>query len=408
MAAAPQPQVDVMQNNQANNNNQRHQDDIDEEEAMLECMECPVCQDLPRDIFKEPVYNCENGHVVCNSCLKNMRLMHGCRFNCPSCRIVWRGARNSVVTKALKRLYRRRMVKCKNRNCSEQGYLSALQAGHELYCLHKNVKCPGKFYNNCSFSGSLKNLVDHLKIKKCVQIATIESVGPPEENLDALEFRGKFMSTPTNVFTQGLTQTVKPILLMHRSINRAFIWLLIERKASGHWHYTAWSLLNEDALKNVAISIFIGSPAKRSFGCHFNVMSALDHPKQEALNRGECELKFDEQLRLAVDFSELSFDFVVTVSTTAEFRENLNHDSLVDFDLEKYIIDNLEGPKEERLSRHAEHVNVDLHPLPVRRLITPGSHPIEVRMFARDRPESPESPVPISDNEDDDAILARL
>ena len=79
MAAAPQPQVDVMQNNQANNNNQRHQDDIDEEEAMLESMECPVCQDLPRDIFKEPVYNCENGHVACNSCLKNMRLMHGCR-----------------------------------------------------------------------------------------------------------------------------------------------------------------------------------------------------------------------------------------------------------------------------------------------------------------------------------------
>ena len=135
-------------------------------------------------------------------------------------------------------------------------------------------------------------------------------------------------------------------------------------------------------------------------------MSALDHPKQEAINRGECELKFDKQFRLAVDFSELAFDFVVTVSVTAEFRENLNHDGIEDFDLERYIINNLEGPKEDRLSHNAEDVSVCLHPLPVRLVNFPN--PIEVCLLSRDdRPATPDSPV-ISDNEEDDRMLAQL
>ena len=147
--------------------------------------------------------------------------MHGSRFVCPSCRTAWNGSRNSVATKALKRRYRRKMVKCKNHNCQEMGYLSVLQAGHKLYCIHKTVKCPAKFYNNCSFTGDLKNLVEHLKSKRCVQNAANESQDQIESNPVTIEFRGRFRSSPYNVNTQRLTQTVKPILLMSPSINRA-------------------------------------------------------------------------------------------------------------------------------------------------------------------------------------------
>ena len=135
-------------------------------------------------------------------------------------------------------------------------------------------------------------------------------------------------------------------------------------------------------------------------------MSALEYPKHEAINRGECEIKFDEQLKLSTDFSELAFDFVVTVTTPSEFRERLNHDSLQDIDLEKYI---MEGPLEQRLSNNADDVAIDLHPMPAARLVTfANPNPIEVRVSAERRPATPDSIPDPTDNDDDDRLLAQV
>ena len=386
----------------------RHPDDIYEETAMKESLECPICKDLPRDIYKEPVFNCFNGHIVCNDCLKEFKMTQCRRFDCPTCRIPWKPARNSVATRALKRHYRRRQVKCKNRTCPTTDYLAALQAGHEPYCVHRRLKCPSRFFNDCNWRGDVKELVEHLKNHKCVQVALNQNAGP-EENPENIEFRGRFMNKPSNFFTLGMTQIIKPILLLSPSIARAFIWLQVERKASSQWHFTAWSLLSEDALKNVFVSLFIASPNKRAFGSKFNVMSALEYLKHEAINRGECEIKFDEQLKLSTDFSELAFDFVVTVTTPSEFRERLNHDSLQDIDLEKYIMDNLEGPREQRLNNNADDVAIDLHPMPAARVVTFGNpNPIEVRVSAERRAATPDSIPDLTDNDDDDRLLAQV
>ena len=90
----------------------RHEDDIEEKKnKLVEAMECPVCLQLPRNIYKEGVYNCHLGHIICNDCLNGFKLRYGNRFDCPQCRSQWRPAKNLIATNYLKRRYRKRMVK---------------------------------------------------------------------------------------------------------------------------------------------------------------------------------------------------------------------------------------------------------------------------------------------------------
>ena len=249
----------------------------------------------------------------------------------------------------------------------------------------------------------MKTIADHIRTNKCAQIATSKVVSlnnaqvPVEEDPNEMLFSGRFINNPGNTIIQGLTQLIKPIVLLAPSICRAFIWLQIERRANGQWQFTAWSLLSEDALKDVTVTFSLVSPSKRAFSCRFNVMSALELAKHEAVNRGECEIKYDEQLRVATDFHELAFDFMVSVQTTSEFREALNHDNFEDVDLNKYIMDTLRhgtnGLFENQVSHNAADVAVDLH-IPANIIINDFLvDAIEVQVLppARGRPSTPET-----------------
>ena len=41
-----------------------------------ESLECPICFQIPQSA---PIYQCENGHMICNSCHQRLTI-------CPSCR----------------------------------------------------------------------------------------------------------------------------------------------------------------------------------------------------------------------------------------------------------------------------------------------------------------------------------
>jgi E3 ubiquitin-protein ligase SIAH1 len=43
---------------------------------LKEHLECPVCLELPKS---PPIYQCPNGHIICNICHKELKL-------CPQCR----------------------------------------------------------------------------------------------------------------------------------------------------------------------------------------------------------------------------------------------------------------------------------------------------------------------------------
>ena len=46
-------------------------------ESLKEDLDCPVCYDVPKSL---PIYQCTQGHIICNSCYPKLN-------NCPVCRV---------------------------------------------------------------------------------------------------------------------------------------------------------------------------------------------------------------------------------------------------------------------------------------------------------------------------------
>ena len=44
--------------------------------SLLEILECPVCCNVPRS---PPVFQCSNGHMVCQDCRPKLAVCHSCR-----------------------------------------------------------------------------------------------------------------------------------------------------------------------------------------------------------------------------------------------------------------------------------------------------------------------------------------
>ena len=76
--------------------------------VVTECLECQVCWEVPSG---PPIYQCENGHILCKSCYPKLG-------TCPSCNIGLRSMRCLVAEKILEKV----AVPCKfaKNGCSER------------------------------------------------------------------------------------------------------------------------------------------------------------------------------------------------------------------------------------------------------------------------------------------------
>ena len=64
------------------------------DEYIRELLECPVCKETIKSV---PVYQCNNGHVICKECIKELN-------NCPICRNDSAPARSLQLEKLVHRL----------------------------------------------------------------------------------------------------------------------------------------------------------------------------------------------------------------------------------------------------------------------------------------------------------------
>ena len=112
-----------------------------------EFLECPVCYTIPDS---SPIYQCENGHILCQSCRPKLE-------NCPTCRHPLRNTRSLLAEKVLEKI----PVKC---TFSRNGCTLRLEKknviAHETVCPFRDVMC---FMTNCERYFPIGELVSHIK-----------------------------------------------------------------------------------------------------------------------------------------------------------------------------------------------------------------------------------------------------
>ena len=87
-----QTQIKGLKIKMANSNKTQNSSDI--EEYLRDLLECPVCLETIKSV---PVYQCNNGHVICKDCIKKLN-------NCPICRNDSAPARSLQLEKIVQRL----------------------------------------------------------------------------------------------------------------------------------------------------------------------------------------------------------------------------------------------------------------------------------------------------------------
>lgn len=116
-------------------------------ESMKMALECPVCLSLPEST---PIYQCENGHIICKSC-------HQFLEDCPQCRRPLGNNRNLLAESFLEAF----CVQCP---FTEQGcevkILPDNVEDHKKNCVYRQVLCP---VNGCVQDVSVCKVVIHLR-----------------------------------------------------------------------------------------------------------------------------------------------------------------------------------------------------------------------------------------------------
>jgi len=115
-------------------------------------LECPVCLNTIED---PPIYLCEKGHGLCNTCRETIKAQNK---PCPVCRGKLTDVRNMACEDMLKNLPK---IRCKHNGCTFQRLDAQLVKIHEdEECKEKLVQC-----KLCPQSIALSQLFSHLKTK---------------------------------------------------------------------------------------------------------------------------------------------------------------------------------------------------------------------------------------------------
>ena len=114
-------------------------------EDMRKDIECPVCIQIPREI---PIYQCENGHIICKNCQPRLEV-------CPQCRIFVGHTRSLIAEKLVSKIQH----KCKFAECVEERLLEDLQK-HEDNCVFREFRC---ITRDCNEKMRLDNWIQHFQ-----------------------------------------------------------------------------------------------------------------------------------------------------------------------------------------------------------------------------------------------------
>ena len=113
---------------------------------LKDALECPVCLLLPQET---PIYQCDNGHIVCKDC-------HAQLENCPQCRKALGRSRNLFAEKFLVRF----MKPCPfDQHGCKVKFMPDRGAEHMAECDYREINC---FFPHCDQIVSVQSMKTHL------------------------------------------------------------------------------------------------------------------------------------------------------------------------------------------------------------------------------------------------------
>ena len=96
----------------------------------FQSLTCPVCLSLPQS---KPIYQCDNGHIICKSCHEQLN-------TCPQCRIPLGNNRNLIAENLLEAISKPCCFA--KHGCQVMLLPDQKEEDHEKSCLYREVKCP--------------------------------------------------------------------------------------------------------------------------------------------------------------------------------------------------------------------------------------------------------------------------
>lgn len=119
--------------------------------SILKLLECPVCLDT----MKPPIFQCQNGHSVCNNCKRGLS-------SCPTCRGALIDTRNLTAEQLAYKV----IHPCNNsaRGCYEKMSLEELKK-HEAACPYRFYECLVAKENGCTWVGRRSDVLRHTEEK---------------------------------------------------------------------------------------------------------------------------------------------------------------------------------------------------------------------------------------------------
>ena len=131
-----------------------------------EDLKCPVCVDVPVSL---PIFQCFNGHIMCNSCFPKLE-------SCPVCRV---DLILPIRALTAENIWRKMLQECKHKGCNQQIQLRYIEE-HENTC-DMRPSCPMLICEKRFAELSL--LQNHMKTHPRLQCSICKKAFPQKKDL---------------------------------------------------------------------------------------------------------------------------------------------------------------------------------------------------------------------------------
>lgn len=239
-------------------------------------LECPICLLIPR---KPPVYQCDNGHIICNKCHSNVSI-------CPICRVRLRKTRSLVSEKVLPLI----IGTCQftNHGCNVK-LLNTELDDHELVCLYREIHCVDLV---CEEKVSATKLIEHMHKNHAADF----DFGDAKEGLIFVNTKSQLAVNEADYENEGFWYGEHLIL----DGNNFFCETMTEGK--GVWYMWVYVLGTPEDCKNYDFTVKIICLDDTEELTYTGQCLPLDTAKEEITETGQCLIFIDKTAkRFCVD-----------------------------------------------------------------------------------------------------------